>query len=80
MGGRQALVQLVEDGGEDGLQPRHVDLGVVVQSTEPVVTERLNHVPHVHQVNCKRSQAEAEKDAGEKTCPKQSTVRVFFFC
>lgn len=51
VGGGQPLVELVVDGGQDRLQPRHVDLGAVVQRVEAVVTKRLDHVPHVHQMN-----------------------------
>ena len=50
--GGQPLVELVVDGRQDGLQPRHVDLRVVVQRVEPVVPEGFNHVPDIHQMNC----------------------------
>ena len=49
--GGQPLVELVVDGGQDGLQARDADLRVVLQRVQPVVPERLDHVPHVHQVH-----------------------------
>lgn len=52
VGGGQPLVELVVDGRQDSLQPRHIDLGVVVQCVEPVVTIGFDHVPDIHQVNC----------------------------
>lgn len=52
VGGGQPLVELVVDGRQDGLQPRHIDLSVVVQRVEPVVTKGFDHVPDIHQVNC----------------------------
>lgn len=52
VGGGQPLVELVVDGRQDSLQPRHVDLSVVVQRVEPVVTKRFDHVPNIHQMNC----------------------------
>lgn len=52
VGGGQPLVELVVDGRQDGLQPRHIDFCVVVQRVEPVVTEGFDHVPDVHQMNC----------------------------
>lgn len=53
VGGGQPLVELVVDRRQDGLQPRHVDLCVVVQRVEPVVTKGFDHVPDIHQMNCK---------------------------
>lgn len=52
MGGGQPLVELVVDGRQDSLQPRHIDLSVVVQCVEPVVTKGFDHVPDIHQMNC----------------------------
>lgn len=52
VGGGQPLVELVVDGRQDGLQPRHIDLSVVVQRVQPVVTKGFDHVPDIHQVNC----------------------------
>lgn len=55
MGCGQPLVELVVDGRQDGLQPRHIDLGVVVQRVEPVVTKGFDHVPDIHQMNCEQT-------------------------
>lgn len=52
VGGGQPLVELVVDGRQDGLQPRHIDLSVVVQRVEAVVTKGFDHVPDIHQMNC----------------------------
>ena len=52
VGGGQPLVELVVDGRQDGLQPRHIDLSVVVQCVEAVVAKGFDHVPDVHQMNC----------------------------
>lgn len=60
VGGGQPLVELVVDGRQDGLQPRHIDLGVVVQRVEAVVAKGFDHVPDVHQMNCER-QGEREE-------------------
>lgn len=54
VGGGQPLVELVVDGRQDCLQPRHIDLGVVVQRVEAVVAKGFDHVPDVHQMNCER--------------------------
>lgn len=51
VGGGKALVELIVDGGDDGLQPGHAKLCAVVQRVQSVVPERLDHVPHVHQVH-----------------------------
>lgn len=48
----QPFVELVVDGRQDGLQPRHIDLSIVVQCVEPVVTKGFDHVPDIHQMNC----------------------------
>lgn len=58
MGRRQPLVELEVDGRQDGLQPRHVDLSVVVQRVEPVVPEGFDHVPDIHQMDCEGKQTE----------------------
>lgn len=71
MGGGQPLVELVVDGRQDGLQPRHIDLSVVVQRVEPVVTEGFDHVPDVHQVNC-----EGGKQAGGDQSSVGTNVRL----
>lgn len=52
VGGGQPLVELVVDGRQDGLQPWHIDLGVVVQRVQAVVAKGFDHVPDVHQMNC----------------------------
>lgn len=52
VGGGQPLVELVVDGRQDSLQPRHIDLRVVVQRVEPIVTKGFDHVPDIHQMNC----------------------------
>ena len=56
VGGGQPLVELVVDGRQDSLQPRHIDLGIVVQCVEPVVTIGFDHVPDIHQVNCEEEE------------------------
>lgn len=61
VGGGQPLVELVVDGRQDGLQPRHIDLGAVVQRVEAVVTEGFDHVPDVHQMNCEREAKRKER-------------------
>lgn len=50
--GGQPLVELVVDGRQNSLQPRHIDLSVVVQCVEPVVAKGFDHVPDIHQMNC----------------------------
>lgn len=54
VGGGQPLVELVVDGRQDGLQPRHIDLGVVVQRVEAVVAKGFDHVPDVHEMDCEQ--------------------------
>lgn len=61
VGGGQPLVELVVDGRQDGLQPRHIDLGVVVQRVEAVVAKGFDHVPDIHQMNCEREAKQKER-------------------
>ncbi len=49
---REPLVESVEDGGDERVEPRLVHLGPRLQRVEPVLPERLDHVPQVHQEHC----------------------------
>lgn len=58
MCGGQAFVQLLIDTGDDGLQPSHADLGTDVQCVQTVITDRFDHVPHVHQMHWRKDERE----------------------
>lgn len=49
--GRKALVQLIVDGRNDGLQAGHADLRGVVQCVKAIVSESFDHVPDINEMN-----------------------------
>lgn len=51
VGGRKALVQLIVDGGDDGLEAGHADLSAMVQCVKAIVSESFNHVPDINKMN-----------------------------
>ena len=57
--GGHALVQLVEDGGQYCFQPSHSELRVEVHGVEAVLSESLDHIPDVHQMDCRPNMTSA---------------------
>lgn len=51
MRGRQALVQLVVDGRDDGFEAGHADLSAVVQCIKAIVSEGFDHVPDINKMD-----------------------------
>lgn len=49
--GGQPLVQVVEDGCEQKLQARDLQVSGGEDGIEAVLAERLDHIPNVHQVH-----------------------------
>lgn len=48
---RKALVQLIVDRRDDGLQAGHADLRGVVQGVKAIVSESFDHVPDINKMN-----------------------------
>lgn len=51
MSGRQALVQLVVNGRDDGFEAGHTDLSAMVQCIKAIVSEGFDHVPDINEVD-----------------------------
>lgn len=47
---RKALIQLIVDGRDDGLQAGHADLHAVVQRVKAIVSESFDHVPDINKM------------------------------